>query len=71
MPSVWQEVIDVPAVAAAMKIDSTLLFVCCGELESLTDAVNEDVPVAVGRPLICPLLGFKVTPAGSEPEAME
>ena len=39
---------------------------CAGELESFTSTVNEDVPEAVGVPLICPAL-LSVKPAGNEP----
>lgn len=35
--------------------------------ESLTVTLNEDIPLAVGVPLIVPL-GERVNPAGKEPE---
>jgi len=40
---------------------------CAGELESVTLTVNEDVPVVVGVPLICPEL-LRLNPAGRDPE---
>jgi len=43
---------------------------CAGELESVTLTVNEDVPVVVGVPLICPEL-LSVRPAGNEPEVTD
>lgn len=38
--------------------------------ESVTFAVNEVLPVAVGIPLITPVLPSRVSPAGSEPAEM-
>ena len=40
---------------------------CAGELESIRLTVNENVPAAVGVPLICPEL-LSAKPAGREPE---
>lgn len=40
---------------------------CCGELESTTLTVKEDVPVEVGLPEICPVLVFSVRPLGKLP----
>ena len=46
------------------RVDVTV----CGELsESLTVTLNENVPLAVGMPLIVPLVD-RVNPAGKEPE---
>jgi len=47
-----------------------VLAVCAGELESVTLTVNEDVPEAVGVPLICPVEAFSVSPPGSKPLAI-
>jgi hypothetical protein len=43
---------------------------CAGELESVTFTVNDDVPAAVGVPLICPEL-LRVNPAGNVPEEID
>jgi hypothetical protein len=43
---------------------------CAGELESVTFTVNDDVPAAVGVPLICPEL-LNVNPAGKVPEEID
>ena len=40
---------------------------CAGEVESLTVTVNDDVPAAVGVPLIWPEVP-RVRPVGREPE---
>jgi hypothetical protein len=40
---------------------------CAGELESVTFTTNENVPDAVGLPLICPEL-LSVNPPGKVPE---
>ena len=55
----------VTAAVTAMLIFAVAL--CAGELESVTFAVNEELPAVVGIPLICPEL-LSVRPAGSEPE---
>ena len=39
---------------------------CTGELESFTLTANEELPAAVGMPLICPE-PLSVRPAGREP----
>jgi hypothetical protein len=49
-------------------IDSDMLAVCAGELESATDTVNVELPFAVGVPEITPPLDI-VSPAGRLPEA--
>src|SRR5260370_32296487 len=40
------------------------------EVLSVTFTVNPKFPPAVGVPLITPVVGFKPTPAGSEPRVM-
>jgi len=40
---------------------------CVGELESVTPTVNDELPAAVGVPVICPK-PFSVKPCGNEPE---
>ena len=45
---------------------SCLLAVCAGWLESLTCTVKFVVPVAVGVPVIAPVLAFSCNPAGRE-----
>lgn len=39
--------------------------------ESVTCAVKEDVPAWLGVPVITPVAGFKVNPAGKFPDVME
>jgi hypothetical protein len=55
-----------PVVTMIVRLRLAVAF-CAGELESVTFTVNEDVPDAVGVPLICPEL-LSVNPAGKEPE---
>jgi hypothetical protein len=43
------------------------LAVAVAEVESVTLTVNEDVPVDVGVPEICPVFAFNARPAGREP----
>jgi hypothetical protein len=61
----------VPVTAAETKIDSTLVSVCCTALESFTERVNEEVPVAVGVPVISPVEAFRARPAGKDPEPID
>jgi hypothetical protein len=51
-------------------IDSDVLAVCAGELESATETVKLELPFAVGVPEITPLLDI-VSPAGRLPEASD
>jgi hypothetical protein len=44
---------------------TTLLVVTAGELESETDAAKVKVPAVVGVPMITPVAGLIVRPAGS------
>jgi len=44
--------------------------VCAGELESVTFAVNDDVPAVVGTPAISPA-ALSVNPAGKAPEEID
>ena len=60
-------VICTGATEAAMVIVRLAVALCTGEVESLTFTVNDEVPAAVGVPLICPELP-RVSPAGREPE---
>jgi len=46
------------------------VMLCAGELESVRVTVNENVPTAVGVPLICPEL-LSVRPDGREPELID
>ena len=41
---------------------------CAGDEESVTFKVNVELPTAAGVPLMAPVAGFNVRPAGSEPE---
>ena len=41
-----------------------------GVVESVTDAVNENVPVVVGVPSIAPVWPSTAGPPGSEPEVI-
>lgn len=56
-----------PPPAEAMPMLRMAVALCDGELESVTFTVNDEVPDAVGVPLICPEL-LSVSPAGKEPE---
>ena len=44
---------------------------CAGDSESVALTVTVKLPDAVGVPLIAPVAVFKVTPAGSAPEAID
>jgi hypothetical protein len=46
------------------------LAVAVSAVESVTFTVKSEVPVALGVPLIDPVLGFKVKPAGKVPALM-
>ena len=52
---------------AEMVILRLAVALCAGEVESLIFTVNDEVPAAVGVPLICPELP-RVSPAGRVPE---
>ena len=52
---------------AATVMPNALVAVCPGLLASLTCAVKLYEPVAVGVPLITPLLKFNVRPVGKDP----
>lgn len=56
--------------ALEIVIEKLFVDVCAGEDESVTLTVKDDVPAAVGVPLICPAL-LKESPAGSEPELID
>ena len=53
--------------AAAIVIFMAWVAVPLGLAESTTWAVKLKVPVAVGVPVIAPVLGLKLRPAGSAP----
>ena len=61
------------AVALPLPLEEIMLMLrlavalCTGEVESVTFTVNDEVPAAVGVPLICPELP-RVSPAGRVPE---
>jgi len=42
-----------------------------GVVESMTVALNGEAPGAVGVPVIAPFAGFRVSPAGNEPELID
>ena len=63
---IWNEV----PVAAAIVMLKLATAVCAVELESRTWAVKEELPDAVGVPLIWPE-EESVRPAGNEPEVMD
>lgn len=54
-----------------MMIVQLTLCVCAGVAESVTWIVNENVPAVVGVPVIAPVVVFRVSPGGSEPEVTE
>jgi hypothetical protein len=49
-------------------MERDLVTVCAGDDESVADMVKLDVPAVVGVPLIAPVLGSRLSPAGSMPE---
>jgi hypothetical protein len=57
--------------AAAIVTLNALVAVCGVELESFTWMVNENVPVWVGIPPICPVEVLSVSPGGKEPEVTD
>lgn len=67
MASVPQAVTDEPDAAAETAIEKVWLAVWLGELASVTFSVKEEVPLAVGDPLIVPVDEPKLNPAGSVP----
>jgi hypothetical protein len=54
--------------AATVSV-SVLVAVCGVAAESFTCTVKDEDPALDGVPLIAPLEAFKLSPAGSEPEA--
>ena len=56
-----------PEAAAETAIEKDWLAVCAGELESVTFSVKEEVPLAVGDPLIVPVDAPSANPAGNVP----
>jgi hypothetical protein len=64
------EIVNAGGAGAATIIDRGADLLCTGLPASVTDAVKLDVPLAVGLPEIRPLDVFRVSPAGSCPEAM-
>lgn len=59
----------VEVVAAAEMVRLRAEVTACGDdSESLTVTLNADVPLAVGLPLMTPLVE-RVNPAGKDPEA--
>jgi len=48
-------------------MDNSCVAICCGNVESVTRAVNANLPVMVGVPAISPLL-FMASPSGNAPE---
>ena len=56
---------------ADTKIDNTVVALCGTALESFTEIVNEEVPVVVGVPRICPVGAPSKRPAGNDPDAMD
>ena len=57
------------AADAAPMVKGTVAVAVCAD-ESLTEIPKENVPLAVGMPEMMPVLGARVRPAGSCPEAM-
>jgi hypothetical protein len=57
-------------VAAPTAIARFFVTDCAVELESLTCAVNEKLPVCAGVPLICPDEANNI-PVGNDPEATD
>ena len=56
------------AVTVVVTVKVSALVVVCGvAAESVTLTVNEAAPVAVGVPVIVPVLAFNVNPAGNAP----
>jgi hypothetical protein len=56
---------------AAATVKGTVAVADCGdELESTTETPKEEVPLAVGVPVMMPVFGARLSPAGSCPEAM-
>ena len=55
----------------AMTIDVGTDFVCEGLPASLTEAVNEKLPLLVGVPEITPSDAFSVSPAGRLPDEID
>jgi hypothetical protein len=71
VPPGREEVVICTAVTAAFTAMLRLaVLVCAGELESVTLTVNEEVPAAVGVPLITPEV-LSVNPAGKDPELID
>jgi hypothetical protein len=56
-----------PPPEGEMMIERACVAVCDGLPESVTWTLKLEVPAVLGVPLIAPVLGFKVKPAGSEP----
>ena len=69
MPTVPPDKLEVEIERAGVAAATAMLseWVAVLLLESVTFAVNEDVPDAVGVPEIAPVEEFSVSPAGSEP----
>ena len=67
LASVPHAVRDEPDAAAEIAIEYDWLAVWLGELESVTFSVNDEVPLAVGDPLIVPVDAPRLNPAGNEP----
>jgi hypothetical protein len=62
---------SVGVVIASAPFTTMLRFaVAVAEVESVTFAVKENVPVEVGVPVISPVLTFNVRPGGKLPELM-
>jgi hypothetical protein len=61
----------VGAAGAAATVKGIVAVAACGdELESATETVKEKLPLAAGVPEMMPVLGARLIPAGSCPEAM-
>jgi len=66
-PASAEVVICTDVTAALMVMPKFADALCVGELESVTPTVNDEVPAAVGVPVICPK-PFRVKPCGKVPE---
>jgi hypothetical protein len=64
------EIVNPAGAGAATIIDRGANLLCTGLPASVTDTVKPDVPLAVGLPEIRPVDVFRLSPAGSCPEAM-
>ena len=53
------------------KMERLRVAACCGVPTSVTCAVNENVPVVVGVPVIAPEAGFNCKPGGRAPETTD